>query len=292
MRRTRRRGRARARCAPSGKRHRRRGPRGAPRRALRSRPVGHLLRDSIASGSCATSTLGRHRPAGRSCRVRCASPPWRRSRISRRQRRAARCAPPRAPPTPTCTRGSRRSRDRAPKDALPILIEAAARRERATRLIALSALADQDTPRCSRAPAGGDGSDESIREAAISRIAEWNGPGATRVLIGLLGNPTTRDRALDALALPAPGPSPGSWPRWRPPRTTLPALLVSALARMDRPDARAAIVSALEMTSTAARRAAAEALGALVVREGTGLTRAAEHDRPEARRLRSLALSR
>lgn len=181
------------------------------------------------------------------------------------------------------------------QDAVPILVDAARSGERATRLIALSSLADQGSPEVLPVllEAATD-PDESIREAAISRIAEWNGPGATNVLVGLLANPLTRERAVDALALPAPGRIQGILAALDGAEGDVPALLVSALARLDRPDGRAAIVSALEMRSTAARRAAAEALAALDVREGTdALSRAAEHDPdPEVRRLANIALSR
>jgi HEAT repeat protein len=181
------------------------------------------------------------------------------------------------------------------EEALPILVDAARSADLATRLIALSALADQDRPevlpvllQAANEP------EETIREAAISRIAEWNGPGATHVLVGLLGSQVTRERALEGLTLPAPGRIAGILAALEGADGELAGLLVSALARMNRAEGRAAIVSALEMSSTFPRRAAAEALGALAVREGTdALARAAEHDPdPEVRRLASLALSR
>jgi HEAT repeat protein len=54
------------------------------------------------------------------------------------------------------------------------------------------------------------------------------------------------------------------------------------------------MVTALELTSAAARRAAAEALGALELRDGAeALSRAARHDPdPEVRRLAAAALAR
>ncbi len=183
-------------------------------------------------------------------------------------------------------------------DAIPILVEAARAPERATRLIALSALAEHEAPEVLLvlAQAAGD-KDDGIREAAISKLAEWSGAGGTHVLVGLLASASSRDRALEALSLPAPGRIAGILAPLEGADTELAQSLVAALARMKRADARAALVSALEMPSAVARRAAAEALSALDAREWgearEALARAAEHDQDaEVRRLAAAALGR
>lgn len=183
---------------------------------------------------------------------------------------------------------------RAP-GALPVLLAAAAEGDRATRVVALAALADRDDPEVLPvlAQAAAD-RDEEVRDAAVARLAEWRNAGGTHVLIGLLGNPAVRERALDALSLPMPGRIEGLLAALELAAGELPALLVSALARMGRPDARAAIVSAVELGGPAARAAAVEAVGALDLAEGReALARAAERDPdPGVRRLAASALSR
>ena len=114
------------------------------------------------------------------------------------------------------------------------------------------------------------------------------------MLVGLLGSSAARERALEALSLPVPGRIAGILGTLESAEGELPALLVSALARMHGPDARAALLSVLEMSSAPARQAAVEALGALQLLEGReALERAAAHDPDaEVRRLASVALVR
>jgi HEAT repeat protein len=181
------------------------------------------------------------------------------------------------------------------RDGVPILLEATRSPDRATRLIALSALAEHDAPEVLPALlASASDADEAVREAAISRIAEWRGPGGTHVLVGLLGNATTRDRALDALTLPAPGRIAGLLGALEGADGELAVRLVSALARMNRPEAREALATALEMSSPAPRRAAIEALAALGdARALEALSNAAAHDPdPDIRREAAAALPR
>ncbi|GEJ57103.1 HEAT repeat domain-containing protein [Anaeromyxobacter diazotrophicus] len=183
---------------------------------------------------------------------------------------------------------------RAP-GALPTLLAAAGAGDRATRVVALTALADRDEPEVLPvlAQAAAD-RDEEVRAAAVARLAEWRNAGGTHVLIGLLGNPAARERALEALSLPTPGRIAGLLSALEVADGELPPLLVSALARMDRPDARAAIVSAVELGGPATRAAAVEAVGALDLADGReALARAAERDPdPGVRRLAAAALAR
>lgn len=172
-------------------------------------------------------------------------------------------------------------------EALPILVQEAESEDAATRLIALSAAAEFDTPvvlpvlaRAAR------DSDESVRNAAIGHLAAWQGPGATQVLVGLLSSTPIRERVVAALATPADGRIAGLLAALDSADEDTASHILSALARMGRADATSAILSAIDLPSPAARRAAAETLAALDTPEArAALSRAAKDPDPEIRRL-------
>lgn len=180
-------------------------------------------------------------------------------------------------------------------DALPVLIAAASQGDPATRLVALSAVAEYDSPETVTAllRAAGD-PDESVRSAAVGFLATRPGTSATQALVSLLGDPALRERVVSALALPAEGRIPGLMTALEAADELVAPLLVAALARMQRADARAALVSALSTSSPAGRRAVAAAVAALgTVEAREALERAAAQDEdPEVRRACLLALSR
>ncbi|HYO53585.1 HEAT repeat domain-containing protein [Archangium sp.] len=174
--------------------------------------------------------------------------------------------------------------------ALPLLARSAASRDPATRLIALSALAELDSPQVLPvlAKAAAD-PDESVRNAAIGHLESWRGPGATQVLLGLLPHVATQERVLAALSTPEDGRVPSLLGALELADEATAPLLASALARMHRPDAIAALVTALGLTSGApGRRAAAAALAAIDTPEARrALARLADDPDLEVRRFAS-----
>jgi HEAT repeat protein len=136
--------------------------------------------------------------------------------------------------------------------------------------------------------------DESVRSAAVGFLANRSGVAATQALVSLLGDPSLRERVVSALALPADGRIPGLLTALEAADEGVAPLLVAALARMQRADARAALLTALGSSSPAGRRAAAAAVAALgTVEAHQALEQASSHDAdPEVRRACLLALSR
>ena len=172
-------------------------------------------------------------------------------------------------------------------ESLPVLLHAARSPDAATRLIALSAVAVYGGPEGLVALAAATGDpDAAVRDAAIGFLAGREEPAATETLLALLGNPFTRDRAVDALAAPAPGRMEGILAALEGASAGLATSLVAVLARMRRADGLAAIIDALSLANVFARRAAASALGALRAAEAhAALERAIDADPdPEVRR--------
>ena len=149
-------------------------------------------------------------------------------------------------------------------EALPALIAALGGADGATRLIALSAIAAYDQPEALAALAAATSdSESSVRDAAIGVLAGRREPGATTALIQALRNPLTREHAAEALASPVGGRIGTIASTLESADADLAGALISALARMRRSDAVAAVVDALALPNVAARRAAASALAAL-----------------------------
>jgi HEAT repeat protein len=136
--------------------------------------------------------------------------------------------------------------------------------------------------------------DESVRSAAVGFLATRPGTAATQALVSLLGDEALRERVVSALALPAEGRIPGLLSALEAADETVAPLLVAALARMQRADARAALLTALSSSSSEGRCATAAAVAALGTLESReALERAAARDEdPEVRRACLLALSR
>jgi HEAT repeat protein len=179
--------------------------------------------------------------------------------------------------------------------ALPLVIQATRAASPATRLVALSALAGFRDPAVLVAfrDAACD-PDESVRKAAIGFLAAMKGIAATRVLAGLLGTVAETDRVLAALALHVEGRVTGLVVALEEADDETAPYLVSALARLRRPEANAALVGAMTMANLAARKAVPSALA--VLRDGEAvsalLRAAAEDQEPEVRQICSLLLAR
>jgi HEAT repeat protein len=119
------------------------------------------------------------------------------------------------------------------------------------------------------------------------------GRGATRVLVELAREEALASEALAALLTPVIGRIPTLLECLEVADAESAARLCATLAKMQRPDARAALAVALAMPSVHARRAAAAALAVLASRDTMGhLERALASDLdPEVRRLAAHGLA-
>lgn len=178
-------------------------------------------------------------------------------------------------------------------NAIPTLREAASSDDPATRLVAIGALAEFDiadvVPALAHAASD---PDEGIRSAAMGYLSTRRGPEATTALIQRVLDPTTRDRALEALAVTADERVDGVLAALESADADSAPLLMSALTRMRRPSSQAAIAAALGFENVHARRAAASALvGSNAPEAREALTRATSDPDPIVRRI-SAAVTR
>jgi HEAT repeat protein len=178
--------------------------------------------------------------------------------------------------------------------ALPIVLAAAGSSDPATRLVAVSALANFDAPDVAAAlgHAAAD-SDEGVRTAAISFLASHRTTEATQTLIELLDAADPDERILAALSVPSEGRIKGILTALSTSDDELSPRLTSALARMRQPEAITALLEALSLPSIPARKAAAATLGAIgSALAMNALKRASASDPdPEVRRICALALA-
>ncbi len=173
-------------------------------------------------------------------------------------------------------------------EARPILQRALGAGEPATRLVALSALAElgfSDDLRpligLTRDP------DAAVRIAALGFLSSEVGQAASSALLDLLDHEPTRDDLVVALARPIAGRADTILAALQSAMEPLAVALVAALSRMNSVEAARALESALLSPNDASRRAAAAALSARgELAEKPLLERAALTDRdPEVRRL-------
>jgi HEAT repeat protein len=179
--------------------------------------------------------------------------------------------------------------------SLPFVLRAARSPDPATRLVAVSALAGFRAPEVLAAfEAAATDPAESVRTAAIGFLAALTGPAATRALVGLLSKTPAKEQVMAALTLHVEGRIAGLSVALEVADDEAAPALTSALARMRRPDAAAALVAAMDLPNVAARKAAASALAALATRESLAVLRkAASGDAdPEVRQICSLLLAR
>ena len=179
-------------------------------------------------------------------------------------------------------------------EALPILLTIADSFDAPTRLVAVSALAEFDVAEATTAIAAAAGDpEENVRNAALSFLAKRPGLAASQALIERLGSTADRDRILAALSMPVAGRIEAILLALEDARGDLAPILASALGRMQRPDALAALVQVLGFPSVAARRAAASALIVARDPESQGaLVHASQNDPdPEVRRLCATAIA-
>jgi HEAT repeat protein len=182
----------------------------------------------------------------------------------------------------------------AREDGLSLVLDATRSDDAATRLVATSALAafkgDQVPGRL--AELAGDDADESVRMAALTMLGERPGAQSTRAVIGLLDQPSARERVRELLAHPLPGRIDGIIDALGESDDDNAAVLTSALARMRSPQATTALVTVLGGANPRARRAAAITAAAVGTRALLDELRArvASDPDPEVRRVIASAL--
>ncbi|HTA18790.1 MAG TPA: HEAT repeat domain-containing protein [Polyangia bacterium] len=180
-------------------------------------------------------------------------------------------------------------------DSLPLILNAARAADPATRLVAISALAGfRSLAVLSAFRVAASDSDPSVRTASIGFLAAMTGGPATRTLISLLATGAATEQVLAALSLHVEGRIAGLVVGLEEADDETAPALTSALARMRRPDAAAALIQAMGMRNVAARKAAASALAVLASKEAiAALREAASSDpEPEVRQICSLLLAR
>jgi HEAT repeat protein len=179
--------------------------------------------------------------------------------------------------------------------ALPMVLDAARSPDPATRLVALSAVAAFRSadllPTLQRAASD---PDEPVRTAALGFLAATPGAAATQALVDLLATTTRPDEVVNVLSLHVEGRIPALAAALARADDERAAAITSALSRLRRPEATAALHAALRSPSVAARKAAAAALGGVPDPEARAALRSAmENDpEPEVRQICALLVSR
>jgi HEAT repeat protein len=180
-------------------------------------------------------------------------------------------------------------------DALPVILHGARSAEPATRLAAISALTSFRSPEVlgALATAAAD-SEEGVRGAALRFLSAMPGTHATSLLIGLLRRTALAEPVLSALSLHVEGRVAGLVQALESADDETAAALTSVLVRLRRPDAAAALVTAMSLANVAARKAAASALAVLAGAAALDALRKAASDdpEPEVRQVCSLLAAR
>jgi HEAT repeat protein len=161
----------------------------------------------------------------------------------------------------------------------------------ATRLVALSAISEFATTEASQLlSAAISDADDGVRSAAINLLASRAGAQATQALIDNLQNPVVEARIVAALSQPVDARVGRIHEALRMATAETGPLLVSALARMHRADAEAALLDAFTFDNVFTRRAAGAALGALRMDTARPLLEAAAANDPD-REVRHVCLA-
>jgi HEAT repeat protein len=179
-------------------------------------------------------------------------------------------------------------------DALPPLMAAVRSPEVATRLVALAALAGFEDPVVTEVIGhAAEDDDEGVRNAAIGFLAGRRGVDATARLVELLRRSPGTPRLHQALALASADRINGLERALQVADDELAPLLTSALARMARPEATAALIGTMASPHLPARKATAMTLAGVATREALETLRAgaAGDPDPEVRRICALVLA-
>jgi len=180
-------------------------------------------------------------------------------------------------------------------ESLPVMLAATRAPDPATRLVALSAVAGFDAPEVLQAllVAATDG-DASVRTAAIGFLAATPGAKATAALAGLLPRAISVEQVVAALAVNVEGRISGLVAALETADDESASALASALARLRRADATAALIGAMASPNSCARKAAAATLAGIGSKEALAIVKVAATDdpAPEVRRICTLLLAR
>lgn len=152
--------------------------------------------------------------------------------------------------------------------ALPIIARAMHDPDASTRLVAVSALANLGGPEVFDAIAGATRDpDSSVASAALSVLGGRPEPAAFELLLPLLQEASTSERALHAIAQPVLGRVHAIAAALSSASGEQASLLAAALVRMKTPDANAALIGALSSPTIRTRRAVATALAVVPLPE-------------------------
>jgi HEAT repeat protein len=176
---------------------------------------------------------------------------------------------------------------------LPLVVTALNSSDAPTRLIALSALVNFASPTVlSSLTAAGSDLDEQVRSAAIGFLAARPELEATEVLVEFLLSESRRDRAKAALLIPSQSRVAGLLASLQTASDELAPILMTILSRIDRKEARGALLASMKIPNVAARKAAVAILATRRDSEMTGLLREAAENDPDlaVRNISSLLL--
>ena len=144
---------------------------------------------------------------------------------------------------------------------LAVLLEAASAGDVSARMISLSALSKFPSEKVLSAfnSAASDGN-EQVSTSAIGFLGARREQEATEILVELLSIPALAERAKNALLLPSERRAAGLLVALESADDDLAATLISILSRLQRPEARVALLAAMKLKNAAARKAAAPSL--------------------------------
>ncbi len=180
-------------------------------------------------------------------------------------------------------------------ESVPLMLAATTAADPATRLVALSAVAGFRSPDALRALADSAvDPDAGVSTVAIGLLSAVPGTAATLELANLLARSPAREQIVAALSVHLEGRVPGLSAALETADDETAGALTSALARMRRPDASAALLGTMTSANSRARKAAATTLAGLGQPDALEILRvAATNDpEPEVRRVCSVLLSR
>ena len=180
-------------------------------------------------------------------------------------------------------------------ESLPRILAATTASDPATRIVALSAIAGFRSPDALRALVeSATDPDVGVSTVAIGLLSAVPGTAATMELANLLARSSAREQIVAALSVHLEGRVPGLSAALETADDETAGALTSALARMRRPDATAALLGTMTSGNPRARKAAATTLAGLGQTDALEILRvaAANDPEPEVRRICSVLLSR